>query len=200
MKRSSVVLFSMLFVLGLAAQSGADSYDFSTMGFTDGQNLEGMSLGVATFTSETGDLRYYSGYGSGIGTGYDWGAAGDTYIEFANPVGALSFTGGDGSGDNDAFAVTLYEFGTDNLMGTWATPVFGGLAEPEWYTLNIAASNVGRLIFDPGNSGVLPGTKEGLGGLVITDIGFSVVPVPGAVLLGVLGLTTAGWRLRRKTT
>lgn len=27
---------------------------------------------------------------------------------------------------------------------------------------------------------------------------FDTVPVPGAVLLGILGLSTAGWRLRRK--
>jgi hypothetical protein len=29
---------------------------------------------------------------------------------------------------------------------------------------------------------------------------YEVVPVPGAVLLGVIGLSYAGWRLRRKTT
>jgi hypothetical protein len=203
MKRSTVVFFSMLAVLALAVQSGAVdySYHFGSMGFTDGQNLEGMNLDIATFTSETGDLRYYSGYGSGIGTGYVWGAAGDTYIQFADPVSALSFRGGDGVGDYDAFAVTLYEFGTDSLMGTWATPAFGGPAEPEWYTLNIAASNVGRLVFDPGNSGVLPGTKEGLGGLVITDMGYSTaaVPAPGAILLGALGTGLVGWLRRRRT-
>lgn len=198
MKRDAVVFFSMLFVLGSAVQSGADTYDFSSMGFTDGQNLEGMNLGVATFTSETSTLMYQANYGAGIGTGPTWGNAGDIYIEFSSPVSDLSFRGGDGAGDYDAFAVALYEFATGNHLGTWSTPTFGGLSEPEWYTLNIPASNVGRLVFDPGNAGALPGTNYLHGGVVITDMGFSVVPVPGAALLGALGLGYSTWRLRRR--
>jgi hypothetical protein len=197
MKKKMVIVLSMLFVLCMVIQADADMYDFSSMGFTDGQNLEGMTLDEATFTSETGDLRYYSGYGGGIGTGYSWGAAADTYIQFSVPVFGLSFTGGDGSGDSDAFAVSLYEYGTDNFIGTWSTPVFGGANEPEWYKLDITASNVGRLVFDPGNGGVLPGVKESQGGLVITDLEFTPVPVPGAVLLGLFGLSAAGLKLRR---
>ena len=198
MKRSIVAFFSMLFVLGLAVQADADMYDFSSMGFTDGQDLEGMTLGIATFTSETSNLKYFSDYGSGIAAS-SLGGTGDIYIQFATPVSALSFRGGDGGGDDDAFAVTLYEFGTDSLIGTWATPVFDGLNGPEWYTLNINASNVGRVVFDPGNSGALPGSKYDIGGLVITDIGFTPVPVPvpGAVLLGMLGLSVAGIKLRK---
>jgi hypothetical protein len=68
MKRNAVVFFSTLFVLGLAAQSRADSYDFSTMVFLDGQDVEGMTLGVATFTSETGLLTYTVHCGFGIAT------------------------------------------------------------------------------------------------------------------------------------
>lgn len=203
MTKRTVGFISMMFALGLAVPAGAVdySYNFASMGFSDGQNLEGMIRDIATFTSETGDLRYYSGYGSGIGTGYDWGAAADTYIQFGSPVSTLSFRAGDGAGDSDAFQVTLYEFGTGSLMGTWASPVFGGAAEPEWYTLNIPASNVGRLVFDPGNGGALPGVKESKGGLIMTDMGYStsVVPVPGAILLGALGTGLVGWLRRRRT-
>lgn len=198
MKKFIVVLAAMSMVFsGLVGFSEAVYFDFSTMGFTDGQNLEGMTQDIATFTSETGDLRYYAAYGAGIGTGYNWGGAADTYIAFSQPVSGLSFTGGDGAGDNDAFAVTLYQFGTNNLLGTWNTPVFGGSNEPEWYTLNVAAANIGRVVFDPGNSGVLPGFKEGSGGLIITEMGFqaSPVPLPSALLLfgsGLAGLLA--WR------
>jgi hypothetical protein len=195
----SIVALSVLLVLGAAVQADTYNYDFSTMGFSDGQNLEGMTLDAATFTSETGDLRYYSDYGAGIGTGYTWGAAADTYIAFSSPVSGLSFRAGDGGGDYDAFAVTAYEFGTHNLLGTWSSAVFDGGYEPIWYTLDVPAANVGWLAFDPGNGGTLPGVKESLGGVVITDMGYSVVPLPGAVLLGALGLSVAGWRLKRKT-
>ena len=198
MKKRIVVLSSMLLVLGLGVQANADVYDFSTLGFADGQNLEGMTLGHATFTSQEADLRYYSGYGGGIGTSYSTGSTGDIYIQFDVAVSDLSFTGGDGAGDLDAFAASLYAFGTDAYLGTWQTPQFGGAAEPEWYTLNIAASNVGRVVFDPGNSGVLPGSTSLDGGVVITDLEFTPVPVPGAVLLGMLGLSVAGVKLRKR--
>ena len=78
------------FALALTFQARGAFYDFSTMGYTDGQVLEGMVLGVATFTSETSDLQYYSSYGGGIGTAYTWGAAADTYVAFSTPVSGLS--------------------------------------------------------------------------------------------------------------
>lgn len=202
MKKFFMVLAAMSMVFsGLVGFSEAVYFDFSTMGFFDGQNLEGSTLDVATFTSETVNLRYYSNYGGGIGAGNS-GATGDTYIAFSQPVSGLSFTGGDGAGDNDAFAVTLYAFGTNNLLGTWNTPLFGGSNEPEWYTLNVVATNVGRVVFDPGNSGVLPGSKDNTGGLIITEMGFQAAPapLPSALLLfgsGLVGL--AARRLRKQS-
>jgi len=176
--------------LVLVVAGAAHAYDFSAMGFSDGESLEGIVLDGATFTSETGDLQYYTNYGGGVGTGYGIGSTGDIYIEFALAVSAVSFTAGDGAGDDDAFAVTLFEFGTGDLIGTWASPVFGGVNEPEWYTLNISALNIGSVVFDPGNSGVLPGNTSQPGGIVITDMsydGTAPVPEPSAALLFGLG-------------
>jgi hypothetical protein len=200
-KKVFLVLCTVFLLLGALENVSSAfiyDYDFSAMRFANGQRLEGMSLNVATFTSETGDLCYYSGYGGGIGTGYKWGAAADTYIAFSEPVSDISFTAGDGAGDLDAFAVTLYAFGSDSLMGTWSTPLFGGPNEPQWYTLNISVSNIGRIVFDPGNSGVLPGVKEKEGGLVITNMSYDPVPVPSALLLLGSGLLRLAHYRRRK--
>ena len=121
-----LLLVVAILVLAGTANAGLYSFDFSAQGFTDGQNLEGMIAGPSAITSEQSDLRYYTDHGGGIGTNYDLGSVGDIYFNFSEAVSGLSFRGGDGRGDDDAFAVTLYEFGTDNLLGTWATPIFGG--------------------------------------------------------------------------
>ncbi|MDL2124780.1 MAG: hypothetical protein LWX51_17275, partial [Deltaproteobacteria bacterium] len=103
MKNFLAFLCAMILVFGMVGNASAAlySYDFSAMGYSDGQILEGMTLDSATFTSETQDLRYYTDYGGGVGTGYGIGAAGDTYINFSIAINELSFTGGDGAGDND---------------------------------------------------------------------------------------------------
>ena len=43
------------------------NFDFSEMGFAHNESLEGRTFGLATFTSEAGDLAYDSTHGGGIG-------------------------------------------------------------------------------------------------------------------------------------
>lgn len=175
------------------------SYDFGSMGFSEGQNVEGLALTSAVITSETSNMWYTDSYGGGLLAHF--GGAADLYINFSAPINQISATGGNGAGDSDAFSLYLYEFGTDNFLGRYDTPVFGGAAEPQWYTLSVSVSNVGRVVFDPGNSGVLPGTIGGLGGVVMTNLSYNcgVIPAPGAILLGSVGIGLVGWLRRRRT-
>lgn len=194
-KRLSTATFRVA-LLALAAAVIAPSsalaipvnIDFSTLGLAEGQSYEGQTYDIATFTSENASLTYTNDFGAGLRTSE--GSSWDVYVNFAAPVSSISVRAGDGAGDNDAFALSVYAFGTDAFLGTFSTPLFGGAAEPEWYTLNLSGLGlIGRVVFDPGNSGVLPGTGIGNGGVIITDLNFdtaeATVPEPG-------GLTAAG--------
>ena len=202
MKKSFGALVALLLIaISASASATSFSYDFSALGYFEGQIIEGSTLDFATLTSENGDLNYTNSYGGGILNDYNNGATGDVYFGFSTPVDFLSFRGGDGAGDEDAFELFLYEFGTNNYLGTFATPVFGGANEPEWYTLNVAVGNIGKVVFDPGNGGTLPGTMGLLGGVVITDFEYNTaptVPEPGMLSMLGLGLSGIALYLRRK--
>jgi hypothetical protein len=195
-----ITIIICLGTLTFTGQAGAAifTYDFSTMGFSNGQNVEGLSLNSAVITSQTSNMWYTTSYGGGLMAnkinGVD-AATADLYIDFSTPINQIAATGGDGAGDNDAFSLYLYEFGTNNFIGRWDTPVFGGINEPEWYTLSVSASDVGRVLFDPGNSGSLPGNINLSGGLVLTDLFYNVIPEPATICLLGLGALSL---LRRK--
>lgn len=197
MKKLSLCMTGSVTALSLffAANVGAASYDFSTFS-AESQSYEGVTVGEMLLTSEAGDLHYTNSYGGGIFAGS--GGASDVYISFSTALNGISIRAGDGSGDADAFGFSAYEFGTGTLLGSWYSPVFGGSNEPEWYTLNILASNIGSIVFDPCNSGVCPGILGVIGGVVITDIITSPVPEPEAYAMLLAGLGLLGFMARRR--
>jgi hypothetical protein len=200
---------ALIVCLGLLAGSSANaslsSFDFNAQGFVDGQLLEGSVFGLATLTSEGSNLMYTSGYGGGLHSSYSdfiVQADGDIYFNFSSAVSDFWFRGGDGGGDVDAFSLTLYEFGTDNLLGTFTTPLFDLSGDGEAYTLITPMSNIGRVVFDPGNSGILPGIYGESGGVVAQAFGYATqgpaIPEPATMLLFGLGLAGMGLFRRRR--
>lgn len=187
--------------LASAAQAAPVSIQFSTRGLSEAQSVEGSTFSGATFTSEAGDLHYTNSYGQGIFAGP--GADSDVFISFAGSVDSVTVRAGDGAGDNDAFAISVYAFGTNAFLGTFSTPVFGGVNEPQWETLTVSGLGpIGKIVFDPGNAGHLPGQLGALGGVVITDLNFDTsrnhVPEPTSLALVGLGVASlAGLRSRR---
>jgi hypothetical protein len=193
----------LLTVSMVGATQATVTYDFSAMGFSDGQDVEPLSLDSLVITGEA-SVIYQTLYGVGIGSsnagagGIGIGNTGDLYLTFSKPIDYISVTSGNGAGDSDAFSLYLYEFGTNNFLGRYDSPVFGGASEPQWYTLSVSASNVGYVLWDPGNSGSLPGDSSGQGGVVMTDLSYNVIPAPGAILLGGIGVAVVGWLRRRR--
>ena len=185
-------LVSVLLMAAGSASAIPVNLDFSTLGFAEGQSLEGATLGgTATFTSENSTLTYTNDFGAGIRT--SGGSSWDVIINFASAIDSISVRGGDGAGDFDRFSVSLFAFGTNAALGTFSTPLFGGPAEPEWYTLALSGLGlIGRAVIDIGNAGTLPGTGAGQGGVILTDVNFNTAPVsvpePMSTSLLVLGL------------
>ena len=178
----------------------AQAYDFSNFA-ANGQSFQGATLGLMTLSSENGTLIYTDNYGGGIFDGA--GGASDITLTFSSAVSSVTVRAGDGAGDDDAFGLLVYEYGSNALLGSFYSPVFGGANEPEWYTLTVSGlGNIGRVVIDPCNSGVCPGTSGAFGGVAVTDINLvaASVPEPSTYMLMVAGLGIMGWVGRRRRT
>ena len=173
-----------------------------------GVSYEGTTLDSMTLTSEVtifdgifGPLQnYLSTPPPFIGLAGNEAATEDIYLSFSVPMNFISLTAGDGGGDDDAFQAWVYEFSTNNLLGTFVTPPFilgDSIDNPDIYTLNVSLPNIGRVVFDPGNSTDLPGDAFNSGGQLLTKISYNTaVPEPTTMLL--LGLGFIGLAVMRR--
>ncbi len=192
-------------ILGIAtalvvSTSSASAQNFHFADFaSEGQSFEGAQLGPMTLRSQSGVLVYSSTI-SGLFDGY--AGVYEVTMSFSQRMSAVSIRAGDNGGDSDAFGLRVYGFGTGTLLGTFYTRVFGGPDEPDWEWLTVSGlGDIGRVVFDPCNGGVCPGTHEGIGGVLITDINLTpstVVPEPASVTLLAGGLLAIACRVRRR--
>jgi len=218
MKR--IVLFTLLIGLfSVQADAGLWELDRTTaLGFTTYTNIGGAGDAI-------GSLNVYDGpgnrvYGTGV-TGYPSmsGVVGFTTTTFADGGDAdttttaeISYGGNPGLTGSPYDGITSY-FENDN-DDIWSVQLF--------YQIGATEYNSGAYVTLAGLGGsAWLSTGAPMGGLdlsTITDIGFriqgnmtglggnpsnpdsfhvSLVPVPAAVLLGILGLGVVGWKLRK---
>ena len=95
----------------------------------------------------------------------------------------VSVLTGDGHIDEETFTVESFDINGNTLFSqTYTTTMSGQLIQFSGEVASI------RFV-------VVPGSYSGA---CLDDLSFTVIPVPGAVLLGSIGLASASWKLRRR--
>jgi hypothetical protein len=169
--------------------------DFMSVGVLFGK--EGTSAGVAvvrdSFAPSSGSNSVAGLDASGMIPSSGGGAAiGDIYFSFVSPGSLMpsatdwvSFTIGDGGGDLDVFQIRSYTLG-GSLIDTQ------DLSNTSRFPVTIAMSGIHRVEVD----------FTGDYGYSLDDLSFNsptVIPAPGAILLGSIGISLVNWLRRRRT-
>ncbi|MFC1766422.1 hypothetical protein ACFL6U_30630 [Planctomycetota bacterium] len=218
-ERKILIVMSILII----AQSATVYADIYTIGTGTGYNgfpFGGRGSGIGTRYQQVYAASNFSApiYVNTVSFfehhGEEQTATYDMYLSTSNnPVNALNITNFDSNvgSDNQFFAsVTLTGdslYSGNRLTFTGTGPAFmydpaNGDLLVDIHTSNITTSLTGFYFAMNGDAGGLFSRAHNFGSQflnegLITEIDGAIVPVPGAVLLGILGLSAAGLKLRK---
>jgi hypothetical protein len=190
MKRIIIITLVIAFCSG----AQAEMYDFNTTPtgyYTEGE-FSALFPGIS-FDNTGGDSFRVDNVGSmlpdfsgRVVLNEPYGTPGNSTIAtFDAPVTYFSITMGDAGADTDD--LFLYAYNSDDV-----------LVDSDFYA-NPATSYAGHTLSVIGNIAWVEyyGVGDGYNSVFWDNVSFTPVPVPGAVLLGMLGLSVAGLKLRK---
>lgn len=147
-----------------------------------------LTIGDVTFTANENHLRISDSFGSSYnmtGRHLDNGnSVSDGFssmrIDFAVEATALGFNWG---GADESWSLSAYG-ASNNLLETYSLPITGSGGT----FVGVSAAGIDHAVLSTG------GTYDWI---FVDNFTYNVVPVPGAFLLGMLGLSVAGIKLRK---
>lgn len=214
MRRLRMVLVVVALALA-ASPANAELYDFDglTQGFYTEATFSYQSPGISFDNIGADGFLVVSppslgpGFsGNAIYNLYSGTLGSSTVATFDVPVTSFSVTMGDAGGDEDHLYLFAYdEYGVSLFRDEYGNPLpsdYGHIpqdsnASP---TLSVIGASIAWVEFYGMGVLTVDGSVTNTGNSVYWDnVCFTPVPVPGAAVLGVLGLSAAGMSLRKRS-
>jgi len=129
-----------------------------------------------------------------ISVGWDedgWVRCDPVRVDFDTPMTMASIRAYDGGGDDDRLVLNAYD-SSNNLVDSDSVGTYGYDFAFPGETASVSASEIAYITFQ---------ATETYSGLFFDDLTFErqVIPAPGAILLGGIGIGLVGWLRRRRT-
>ena len=215
--RGQTYFLSIVLLIFLSGVAQADLFDFNTLENNDSSDvisayMSGLYGSTVTVTDARARIKEspLPDAWTGNFSTYIWSANGGTADDFeilfeSTPINALLGLGGTGSTRGFVFEETgewsfqifAYDSTYTEAGGTVENP-YGGALVDAWSIVvgDGTQISIPDLIFSRSVS-LLVISNDGVHDIAIDDLQVTPVPVPAAVLLGVLGFGVAGMKLRK---